>query len=478
MQPTTKDAYDLFHQGSLALAEIERNGIRIDTTRLRAGIESTTKQITDMRAAIRNDEVWAEWRKVFGARANLDSHAQLAHIMFEVRDYPSAGKTEKGTRHKSDESAFENIDLPFIKNYFKLQKQVKALQVLHNLERETVDGLLHPFFHLTGTGHDDTGGAVTFRGSSSDPNFQNLPIRNPGVGKLIRECFIPPDDWYMVETDFGAIEFCGAACFWKDAGMVAYASDPSKDIHKDYAGHNFWCKRDQVSKAMRGVAKNKFIFPILYGSDYINCSRNLWEDMNRMDLKLEDGSSTRKHLESKGVSELGTIDRKIPPRAGTFELRVKKTQDRFNREFPTFAQRKEEWWAEYQAKGYFDLMTGFRVKGDYSRNFLMNCPIQGPMFHCLLWCLIRLNNWLKRHKMKTKIIGQIHDCIPKVCPPDELQVVLNKVHRIMTVELPATWQWIIVPMKVEVDVVVPGSTWFSKSPWQPDVSGVWAPKQK
>ena len=65
IQPTTKEAYALFHEGSLTLADMERHGIHVDVPRLRGNIQEVVNQITNNQRELRNDKVWSDWRRVF-----------------------------------------------------------------------------------------------------------------------------------------------------------------------------------------------------------------------------------------------------------------------------------------------------------------------------------------------------------------------------------------------------------------------------
>jgi DNA polymerase I-like protein with 3'-5' exonuclease and polymerase domains len=104
----------------------------------------------------------------------------------------------------------------------------------------------------------------------------------------------------------------------------------------------------------------------------------------------------------------------------------------------------------------------------------MNTPIQGPSFHCLLWSFTRLNAWLKKTKMRSRVSGQIHDSIFLNVHRSELQDVLTKAEQIMTKDVRDAWKWIIVPLEVEVEVGE--SNWYEKTPWT-CVGGTWKSKQ-
>lgn len=98
------------------------------------------------------------------------------------------------------------------------------------------------------------------------------------------------------------------------------------------------------------------------------------------------------------------------------------------------------------------------------------------MFHCLLWSLIQLQKWLNKYKMKSLIVGQIHDCLLLDVPIDEIQDVLHTAKDIMTTRLRKAWDWLIVPMGVEVDVTPEGGSWADKALWVEE-NGEWKPKQ-
>lgn len=107
-------------------------------------------------------------------------------------------------------------------------------------------------------------------------------------------------------------------------------------------------------------------------------------------------------------------------------------------------------------------MTGFVCKGIFSRNNLMNTPIQGPSFHCMLWSCIEMNKWLKENKMRSVIIGQIHDSMELDVHRDELDDVMYQVWYIMTQAIRKAWDWIIVPLDVEA--TIGESNWYEQKP--------------
>lgn len=441
MKPVTKDAYQLMHEGCLALAEIESVGMRVDESRLDKTIRDASKRIDQLSGELKDTTVWKSWRKRWGDKSNLGSRYQLGVVLM--------GESEK--RHKVDEAALEKLDNPFVKRYLELEKLKKLKSTyLMGVKREVVDGLLHPVFNLHLV--------KTFRSSSDSPNFQNIPIRDREMGKLIRSCFIPRPGRTLVEMDYGALEFRVAACFWRDKAMIDYASSSELDIHRDMATECYLI--DSVPKMCRFHAKNCFVFPTLYGSYYKNCARDLWNAIDQSGLVTNDGQGIREHLHDCGIHKLGDCDPRESPIRGTFEYHIREVEQQFNDRFPEWSKRKEKWWKQYLDTGKFRVMTGFECKGVFKRNDLYNWPVQGPAFHLMLWSLIQMVKWLKKNKMQSCIVGQIHDSKVSDVDNDELDEYIKKAKQVMTEDVREHWSWVVTPLVVEVETST--TNWFEK----------------
>jgi DNA polymerase-1 len=461
-----RDAYRLLHEGSLALAQIEANGMVIDLGRLRTTIEKVGDRIKALTMRLQADEVYARWRLMF-AEPNIGSRTQLGKVLFSpVEDggmgYTVGSVTRTG-RAQVDEATLATINLPFVRTYLEIEK-LKRLKntylggVLHHV---SPDGFLRPSFNL----HT----VQTYRSSSDRPNFQNIPVRDPVIGKLIRRCFIARPGHQIVEIDYGALEFRIAACFWRDRGMVDYASDPAKDIHRDMAMRVYLLAKEQVTKDIRFHVKGNFVFATLYGSYYVNTSRNLWNVISDANLRIDaghsevpEGRSLYDHLADHGITTLGRCNPRETPEDDTFEAHIKEVEEWFHAEFPEWSERAKKWQEKYQTRGWFPMPTGFRASGIYTRNQIMNSPIQGSAFHVLLWSLIRLQRWLKKEKMRSVIVGQIHDSIVADVHPEELDTYLATARRISTEDVRAAWPWIVVPLDIEVEAAPVGGSWFDK----------------
>jgi len=454
-QATTIDAYKLMHEGVLALAQVEANGMRIDLDYLNNALKENSKKIAILSEEIKSDKVVRIWKKRFGVKTNLDSGDQLGKVLFDNLGYECKEKTDKG-KPKTDIESLETLDIPFVKKYLHLKKLKKAQATyLKGIQREVCNGFLHPVFNL----HI----AQTFRSSSDSPNFQNLPIRNPEMAELIRKCFIPRKGGRIVETDYGGIEVHAAAWYHKDPVMLNYICDPSKDMHRDMAAQCYKLSTKQVTKLIRYCGKNKFVFPQFYGDWYLSCAPALWSSIDQLGLETAKGTPLKEHLAKKGIHDLGSLNPKVSPVKGTFIHHIMEVQEDFwGRRFKVYTEWKNKWWESYRRTGKFQTLTGFEITGWMKRNEVINYPVQGVAFHCLLWSLINLQKQLKKYKMKTKIVGQIHDSIVSDVPDKEFKDYLEISNDVMTKQIVKHWPWIITPLEVEAEASPVDGSWFEK----------------
>ena len=444
------------HEGSIALAQVEANGIRIDTKYLDIAIRRTTNKIKHLSENLTHYKIYKRWKKKYGAKTNLGSHEQLAHILFTVMDYPCESFTKKEHKPAADEANLKSTKLKFVTEYLELEKLKKARSTyLRGILRETTNGYMHPNFPLHFV--------QSYRGSSRNPNFQNMPVRNPKIAKLVRQAFIPRENHHILEIDFKGAEICCSACYHEDPKMIKYIENPRLDMHRDMAGEIYLLRKKQIEKMVRFAAKSFFVFAEFYGDWYKNCAKSLWEGIDELSLKTTDGVPLRKHLRDSGISELGACDVDKQPEVGTFEAHLKRVEyDFWNKRFRVYNQWKKNWWEAYQEKGYFETLTGFTIAGNLDRKQAVNYPIQGSAFHWLLWSLTKLQKEMNRRKMKSLIIGQIHDSIVGDIHKSEVDEYLEIVREIIYEKIRKHWKWIIVPLTVEVEMAPLGKSWYEK----------------
>ena len=459
VKATTLDAYKLLHQGTLVMAEMEHNGIRVDTKYVKHIKKKIQKRIEYLTNELKQDKIYKRWKRTYGSKTKIGSRSQLADILFNIMGMPCETKTSGGTRQSADEEALEDLNIPFIKKYLQCEKLKTAKNThLAGIEREVVDGYIHPNFGL--------GLVRTYRGQSDHPNFTNIPVRDPLIKKLIRRAIIPSSGNRIVDLDFKGSEVSSASWYHKDPVMIEYINNPKKDMHGDMARQIYLLSKKQMTSDIRYCGKNMFIFPQFYGDWWLQCARSLWKAMDRMNLKTADGMPLKRWLKKQGITKLGTGDSKrVDPRS--FEAHLKEVEHDFwyNR-FSVYQDWKDEWWAEYREKGYFQMLTGFVVSGYINRKNCINYPPQGTAFHCLLWCLIRTQQLLKKYNMKTKLIGQIHDDAVSDTPDKELENYIEIATDVITRQLRKHWPWIITPMRVEVEVTPVDGSWYLKKEYK------------
>jgi len=453
----SRQAYNLLHDGILAFARAEQQGMRIDTEYCLQKKEELTERINTLEQEFTNTKFYRHWEKSLGSRKpNIDSNAQLAAFLYKVKGIEPAKTTETG-KGVTDEEALSQLGIPEVETLLEYRKLKKLRDTyLDAFIREQVDGYLHPFFNL----HT----VKTFRSSSDRINFQNIPKRDKLGMELTRGAIYPRPGHQLMEVDYSGIEVRISACYHNDPRMVKYIHDPTTDMHGDMAVQIFRLdhldKTIGAHKLLRGAAKNGFVFPQFYGDYYKNCADNIacrWCGLPKgpwkkgVGIALEDGHISD-HLIKKGLKSYDA-----------FETHLQKIEEDFwNNRFKVYTQWKEKWWSNYQRNGFIETFTGFRCAGVMRRNECINIPIQGSAFHCLLWSFIEIDRISREEKWDTRLIGQIHDAMVLDVNPDELDKVADTLHYVMCEALPEKWKWITVPLEVEAELCDVDAPWNEK----------------
>jgi DNA polymerase-1 len=272
-------------EGILTLSKIEHNGFRIDIDYLTKAIQETDQKIKEQERILKDDPIYEQWRRWKGTETKLGSREQLGHVLYNILGFPVAEWCELSRRPKVDETTLGLIDLPFARNYIRLEKLKKIRNTyLGGIQREVVDGYLHPSIHL----HT----ATSFRSSMSNPNLQNVSVRNKEANGIIRRAFIPREGRRLIEIDFSGVEVKGSACVTHDPVLIRYIEDSSTDMHRDMAMECYMVDRGYFNefpaeaKDVRYVTKNSFVFPQFYGEYYVRCAAAMWKQIQKMNLKL------------------------------------------------------------------------------------------------------------------------------------------------------------------------------------------------
>lgn len=457
LNPKSEEAYNLFHEGILSLSHAEEAGIRVDMDYVNRQCKILDRKMKDLEAEFKESRLFKHWEHVSKGKVNINSDAQLRHFLYDIKKLTPAKLTESGLG-STDEESLVALDVPELLKLIDIKKLKKTRDYLEGYAREQVDGYIHPNFNLHLV--------KTYRSSSSNPNLQNVPKRDDDQMKTCRGALYPRPGHQFVEIDFKSIEVSISCAYHKDSTMIRYMKNKDSDMHADMAKQIFII--DKIDKSnpthaiLRQSAKNGFVFPEFYGDYYVDCAKIIcgWVKLpigkwtTGMGIELDTSAFTiSDHLIAKGINSYKK-----------FESHIEEVEDDFwSSRFGEYADWRKRWWTVYQKYGYIDLLTGFRCSGVMDMKNCVNYPIQGTSFHCLLWSFIQTDKWLRENKMRSRLIGQVHDSMILDIHPDEREMVIAKIKDITCVELPQHWQWINVPLEVDTDIYPVDGSWAEKN---------------
>ena len=247
-------AYDLFHDIEMplvpVLAQMEFNGVRIDTDALRETSALYTQRL---------QEIEQDIYSLAGQPFNISSPKQVGEMLFETLKISAKAKKTKGGQYSTSEEVLESLRdkhpvVGRILDYRGLKKllstYIDALPALINPRT----GRIHTSFNQTVT--------ATGRLSSSNPNLQNIPIRHED-GREIRRAFIPDDGCEFFSADYSQIELRIMAHLSGDSNMME-AFRLGQDIHAATAAKVYKVPLAEVTRDQRSKAKTAN-FGIIYG---------------------------------------------------------------------------------------------------------------------------------------------------------------------------------------------------------------------
>ena len=471
-QDDVRSAIRLFTDTQRAFARCEANGIKIDVPYLERTIKETDERIITLQKELLATDVGRRWRELYpGPDFSLMARQQLARVLFSNayrvdEDDKSFGYigdewTIKGQLQVSEESLEHLRDRPGCKITEFAQKytQWMALNKMRTTNLKGIqdgldkNGFLHPSFSLFSV--------ISYRTSSSNPNFQNFPNHGALAG-TVRSCFIPRSRFnHLAELDYSGAEVRVNASLNHDPMLVGSVTE-GVDFHKSVAAKAYMLPESEVTKPLRQSVKGPFTFAAFYGSYWLKIAKGLWNGIEYGGLTLKDGTPLKDWLKQQGITGLGDPNN---PVSGSYYAYIREVERWFWEDhFKVYGAWKKKNWEQYKRTGYVDLLSGFRCAGIFTRNMVNNLAAQGSAAHCLLWSFCRLTEELEKG-YETKICGQIHDSILLDIPHGELDDVLRLANRIMTVELREHFKWLAVPMEIEADVAPEGKSWWEKKPY-------------
>jgi uracil-DNA glycosylase family 4 len=458
MTPKMRESMNFFLDGLLALSDMQINGIPTDRNYYEKTGKQLEEEITDSFKKLLASKEAVKFKKEVGRDISFTSDADLRKLFYEILKHKPPKTTDSGLLPSVDAEAIRALNSPIGNQLIHINKldKIKGTYISQFLREINDDGKMHPFFNL----HN----VQTFRSSSEGPNFQNIPVRDADAKKYTRSGIYPSPGNLILDFDYGALEVRIICAVTGDKVLRSRLEDP----HTEWAMHLFKLKKEQVTKDIRFYAKNMWVFAMFYGSWYRNCGESLWDTIHKLSLKTKEGVYLLDHLMGVGIintkDKVAGLGRSMmsPSQDRQFLAHLRGVEKKFWSDFSGVKKWQEENWAFYKKHGYIDLVTGFRCSGYMSRNDLANYPIQGPAFHCLLWSVTNINEELKKRNLKTKIIGQIHDCCLFDCYPPEKEIIKNISMEIATKRIRREWNWLDVPLILEFEETGIDQSWYSK----------------
>jgi len=388
--------YDIEMPLMPVLAEMEMNGVVLDTQAL----AQTSKELTQ-----RMNEIEAHIYELAGERFNISSPKQVGDILFakmKIVDKPK--KTKTGQFVTSEEV------LTQLQGKHEIVADILSFRGLKKLLSTYVDNLPTLINKRTGHIHTSFNQCITATGrlSSSDPNLQNIPVRGED-GKEIRKAFVPEPGCLFFSADYSQIELRVMAHLSKDEHMISVFSE-GKDLHAATAATIYKKDIDEVTRDERTKSK-RANFGIIYGITVFGLAERL--DISRDEAKQ-------------------LID-------GFFDT------------FPKVKDYMEQAKAEARQKGYVETLFGRRrylpdinsgnatVRGFAERNAI-NAPIQGTAADIIKVAMIRIHQRFQEEGIKSKMILQVHDELNFSVLPEEKErvetIVLEEMQNALPLSVP------------------------------------------
>ncbi len=389
------------------LTQMEISGVKIDQKFL----SSMSEEIGDTLKSI--------IKKIYkhaGEEFNINSTQQLSKILFDKLKLKTGKKTKTG--YSTDVAVLE-----FLRKEHPIVEELLEYRQLQKLKSTYIDALPKQINPRTGKLHTSFNQAVAATGrlASSDPNLQNIPIRTE-MGQRIRKAFIPSDkDSLILSADYSQIELRIMAHVCGDKGLLD-AFNNHEDIHATTAAKVFGVNQKDVSRDMRRKAK-EVNFGIMYGIGPFGLA-------SRLDITQTEG-------------------REI-------------IQKYFER-FPKVNQYIKDTIAFAHANGFVETLKGRRrylpdvnnknqnIRANAERQSI-NMPIQGTAADMIKLAMIGIHNQLKKKKLESKMVLQVHDELVFDIPKSEE----SKMRKLVEEEMKNAME-LNVPIEVEIGT---GKNWL------------------
>ncbi|MGP0873063.1 DNA polymerase I [Serratia sp. CY81684] len=389
------------------LSHIERTGVLIDPAILSAHSQELAKRLAELEA---------QAHELAEEPFNLASTKQLQAILYEKQKLPVLKKTPGGAPSTNEEVLAElALDYP-------LPKVILEYRGLAKLKTTYTDKLPLMINPVSGRVHTSYHQAVTATGrlSSSDPNLQNIPVRNE-EGRRIRQAFIAPEGYRIVAADYSQIELRIMAHLSQDEGLLKAFAE-GKDIHRATASEVFGVPLDKVTGEQRRSAK-AINFGLIYGMSAFGLARQLGiprgEAQRYMDLYFERYPGVLDYMERtrQQASEQGYVS----------------TLDGRRLYLP-------------------DVRSSNAMRRKAAERAAINAPMQGTAADIIKRAMIEVDAWLQgQEKPLVRAIMQVHDELVFEVHESVIEEASQRIRQLMEGSMA-----LAVPLKVDVGV---GMNW-------------------
>ncbi len=391
---------------AFVLSDMEYTGIHVDKNILdEMGINLTQKI----------DNIKSEIYSMSGIEFNIASPKQLSEVLFEKLKLKGIGKKTKNG-YSTNANVLNKLigSHPIIEKILEYRTLTKIYSTyIEGLKSSILsDGKIHTIYTQTLT--------RTGRLSSIEPNLQNIPIRYE-EGRLIRKAFVPSENSILVSSDYSQIELRILAHISNSEDLIK-AFDSHVDIHTKTASDIFGVDVNSVTKEMRRTAK-AVNFGIIYGISSFGLSENLEVDTKTAKAFID------KYLETfKGVKEY--MDNII--------------KEAYQNGYVKTLMNRKRVIEELKNTNYMIRQQGERIA--------LNTPIQGTSADIIKKAMIDVAKAFKTHKLKSKMILQVHDELIFDCLKEEKEevykIVKDTMENVMDLK---------VKLEVEIDS---GKDWY------------------
>lgn len=360
------------------LSRIERAGALVDDTLL-------FQQSHEL--GLRIDELERDAWDLAGREFNLASPKQLGDILFNQLEIPVLKKTAKGAPSTKEEVLQElALDYPLPKVLLE-HRGLAKLKSTYTDKLPTminsVTGRIHTSYHQSGT--------ATGRLSSSDPNLQNIPIRN-AEGRRVRQAFIVPDGYKLIAADYSQIELRIMAHLSEDPNLLtAFAN--GLDIHSATAAEVFSTPLDRVTADQRRSAK-AINFGLIYGMSAFGLAKQL--NIGR--------KQAADYIDTYFDRYPGVLNYMNTVRSSAAE-----------------SGYVETWFGRRLYLPEINSRNGMRRQA--AERTAINAPMQGTAADIIKLAMIKVDQWLLDSKLDSKMIMQVHDELILEVPENELEEV-------------------------------------------------------